>query len=118
MPVTLSPPALRAHRESAGLSRPQVAAIIGKTTAAIEQFEHGTSRPNADTLGLLASAYGCEVGDFYDEGIGDSRDRYIAAVCRLLPPLTDDEIERFAGVIRARRSAPTALSKRELAAPA
>lgn len=104
MAVTLSPPALRAIRESVGLSRVDAAAAVSKTVGAIEQFERGTSRPNADTLGLLADAYGCSVGDFYDEDPGDPRDRYIAAVCKLLPPMTEAEIERFAGVIRARRT--------------
>ena len=104
MPSTFSPPALRAIRESVGLSRPQVAAVIGKTACAVEQFERGVTRPSAETLGLLADAYGRSVGDFYDEDPGDPRDRYIAAVCRLLPPMTDAEIETFAAVVRARRS--------------
>jgi transcriptional regulator with XRE-family HTH domain len=106
MPVTLSPAALRAIRESAGLSRPAAGAAIGKTFGAIEQFEKGASRPSAETLGLLADTYGCSVGDFYDEDPGDPRQRYIAAVCRLLPPMTDQEIDGFAAVVRARRAVP------------
>ena len=99
-----SPPALRAARESLGWSRPKAAALVGKTACAVEQFERGVTRPSAETLGLLAHAYGRSVGDFYDEDPGDPRDRYIAAVCRLLPPMTEAEIDNFAAVIRARRT--------------
>ena len=116
MSVTLSPAAMRAIRESVGLSRPQVATAIGKTTPALEQFERGITRPNADTLGLLADAYGCSVGDFYDEDPGNPRDRYITAVCRLLPPMSDAEIEAFAAVVRARRTTGRSASEAARAA--
>ena len=104
MSVTFSPPALRAIRESLGWSRPQAAPLIGKTVAALEQFERGVTRPSAETLGLLADAYGCSVGDFFDEDPGNKRDRYVNAVCRLLPPMTDEELDSFAAVVRARRA--------------
>ena len=110
-----SPPRLRALREHRRLSREALALRIGKAGVSIEKFERGDNYPSAPTLGLLADALGVTVSDLFDEGVGDPRDRYVQAVCDLLPPLSDEEIERFAGVIRARRSAPTALGCRERA---
>ena len=114
---SFSPQRLRALREHRHPSREDLAARIGKAAGSIQKFERGENGPSATTLGLLASALGVNVDDLFDDP-GDPRDRYIRAVCDLLPPLSDLEIDAFAAVVRARRSSPTALSRRELAAPA
>ena len=115
---SFSPQRLRALREHQHLSREALAARIGKSAAGLEKIERGDCGPSATTLGLLAAALEASVNDFYDVDLGDKRQRYVSAVCDLLPPLTDDEIAAFAAVVRARRTTPTALSARAFATPA
>lgn len=111
---TFSPQRLRALREHRHLSREVLAVRSQKTAGAVEKFERGDTCPSAETLGLLASALDASVADLFDVDPGDPRQRYIAAVCDLLPPMTDDEVEKFAAVIRARRATPKAGRQRRV----
>ena len=117
MAATFSPQRLRALREHRRLSREGLARLIGRSAASIEKYERAEITPSAESLGVLASALEVGVSDLFDEDPGDPRDRYIRAVCDLLPPLSDLEIEAFAAVVRARRTT-TASNKRTLATPA
>jgi Zn-dependent peptidase ImmA (M78 family)/transcriptional regulator with XRE-family HTH domain len=61
------PPRLTLARELRGMTRVELAAKVGKTPAAIGQFEGGgkaACRPDAKTLGLLALALSVPVGFF------------------------------------------------------
>lgn len=59
---------LAQRRREAGLSRPALARLIGRTRATIADYEHGRNAPSALTLGMVAAALGCEVGDLYSRG--------------------------------------------------
>ena len=99
--VTFSPGRARALRESRHLNPAALAARIGTSTEAVEQHERGGVRPDDDAL---ARALGVTVSDLFDVDPGDPRQRYIQAVCDLLPPMTEGEVAEFGAVVRARRT--------------
>lgn len=87
--ATFSPPRLRALRNVAGCTRPDLAARTDLSPLTITGYEQGKSTPSAAALGKLADALGCRVDDFYDGG-RDERGEYWAAACAALPPLSDE----------------------------
>lgn len=58
------PPRLTTARELRGLTKADLAERIGKSAAAISQFEGGAYRPDPKTLGQMALALGMPVGFF------------------------------------------------------
>ena len=54
---------LRQVRESAGLSREQVAVAVGLTAGAITHYELGNRGPAPDTLARLCGVLGIEVAE-------------------------------------------------------
>jgi len=116
---TFSPPRLRALREHRRLSREQLGVRIDRTPGAVEQYEQGLNYPSTPTLGALAHALDVSVDELFDDGDpGDPRARYIRAVTDLMPAMTDQEIDQFGAIVRARRATPSALSRRERAVSA
>lgn len=104
-----SPGRLRALREHAHLSREQFARRIDRSGVAVEKYERAEMLPSAGVLGAMAGVLDVEVGELFTTGDPvDARAEYVAAVVELLPPLSDDEIEAFAAIIRSRRSTPKA----------
>lgn len=65
------PEELKARRQEAGLSRERLARRAGLSTPGYTHFEHGRTKPAADTLPRLADALGCLIDDLYTEGNGD-----------------------------------------------
>lgn len=59
-----SPARLTLGRQVAGKSKRQLAELIGKSAAAITQFELGQAKPNADTLAACSQVLGLPVAFF------------------------------------------------------
>ena len=57
---------LKSARNEAGLSRSQVADVIGKSTKVIGHWETGYSQPDADTLASLLTLYKVDANSFFD----------------------------------------------------
>lgn len=112
---TFSPPRLRAVRNVAGLTRPQLAERADLSPLTITGYEHGKSIPSAAALGKLADTLGCRVDDFYDGG-RDAQGEYWAAACAALPPLSDETCRAVGLIFRqidAARAARAAASGTE-----
>ena len=64
----LAPPApeLRTLREKAGLTKPEVAAAVSSTLAAVYAWEDGRAWPTIDKLPRLAEALGVDVSSLVD----------------------------------------------------
>lgn len=52
---------IRRARESAGLSREQLAELIGVNPRSVRRWESGETDPGLDSLRAVASALGCEL---------------------------------------------------------
>jgi Zn-dependent peptidase ImmA (M78 family)/transcriptional regulator with XRE-family HTH domain len=68
------PPRLTTARELRGLTKAELAERIGKSAAAISQFEGGACRPDPKTLGQMALALGMPVGFFARRAPGKALD--------------------------------------------
>mgnify|MGYP004543718735 CR=1 FL=1 len=58
---------LKNAREKAGLTQQQTADAMGKTQAAVCQWETGRTAPTAAQLPKLAELYGCTVDELLKE---------------------------------------------------
>lgn len=59
-------PELRTLREAAGLTKPEVAAAVSSTLAAVYAWEDGRAWPTIDKLPRLAEALGVNVAALVD----------------------------------------------------
>lgn len=104
----ISPDRLRGHRHGAGLTLAEVAAHIGRSSAALKTYEAGTSRPPAPVAAALAELYGLTgVNDLYSARDDPIRD-YATALAAHCRPLTAAELEGATvvlGRLRRRRAA-------------
>jgi transcriptional regulator with XRE-family HTH domain len=104
------PQRLKSVRTATGLTADQTAVAIGRSISAYYKMERGDITPSMNTLCRLAEVLHCEVGAFFDADApshrywltDEQRDR-IRAEVRALPPMTDEQIERIAAVIRHSR---------------
>lgn len=55
-------------RRAKGLTQAELGRLVGKTGAAIGQYEKQVRDPDTDTLFALARELGVEVGDLYRDG--------------------------------------------------
>lgn len=69
---------LKASRESRGLSRPQVAELIGKSQKTIEHWESGYAQPDANTLFELCDLYGVSIDEVFRSRYQDTDILYIS----------------------------------------
>ena len=58
---------IRELREAAGLSQAGLAARMGVSRQAVNQWEAGINWPSSQILPDLAAALGCEIGDLYKD---------------------------------------------------
>ena len=58
---------IRELREAAGISQAGLAAKVGVSRQAVNQWEAGISWPSSQILPDLAAALGCEIGDLYKD---------------------------------------------------
>ena len=66
--INPAPELIRFHRKLSGLTMREICDRLGisyKTRGAINEWERGKHVPTEQTLSRLATAYGCEVDDFY-----------------------------------------------------
>lgn len=66
-----SPSKLTELREGAGLSRPALAAEMGRSENSIWNWENGTTGPRLDQLGHLAEVLGCSISDLFSPANAD-----------------------------------------------
>ncbi|MGH3635613.1 MAG: helix-turn-helix domain-containing protein [Mycobacterium sp.] len=79
--TTAIPPAtlggvLRHYRMTAGLSREQVGVAVGRSTAAIRDWEQNASAPRFPLLIELASLYGVPMAQLAAEASGEAATQY------------------------------------------
>ena len=58
--------ALRQARETAGLSREQVAVAVRKSVRTIQEWERGATEPDASDLGIIAGLTGRQLDYFFN----------------------------------------------------
>ncbi|WP_157853209.1 helix-turn-helix transcriptional regulator [Streptomyces xanthophaeus] len=63
---TFSPHRLLAARIQAGLSQPQLAALIERTTSAVWTYENNKAIPPNHVVGLIAQGLGISAVDLYE----------------------------------------------------
>ena len=56
---------IRRWREAKGLSKTQLASLVGVTVSAVVQWEHGHTGPNRKNLRALTDALGMSLAEFY-----------------------------------------------------
>jgi transcriptional regulator with XRE-family HTH domain len=57
---------LAARRRAAGYSRERLGVAAGRSLGSIAEYEKGRLSPPGDVLGVMASALGCTVDDFFE----------------------------------------------------
>jgi transcriptional regulator with XRE-family HTH domain len=89
---------LRRFRREAGLSQPQLAALVDTRANTIAQWESGRRTPQTEHLVELANALGRAIDDFLKENPPPAKKREIPAVAAKIirTDLTDDEREEIA----------------------
>ncbi|HEX5403156.1 MAG TPA: helix-turn-helix transcriptional regulator [Pseudonocardiaceae bacterium] len=95
-----SPGRLRAHRDLARLTRPQLATLTGLPVAVITGYETGITEPTTQHLAALARTLAVTPGELV--GPPDAQDswEYWALICAAMPPMTDEQITSVATVLR------------------
>lgn len=96
---------IRAAREVAGMSREQLAEIIGRTPEALGNIERGASLPPLDTLSLVSEALNVPLNEFVrDESRSASkRDDLEMRAYALIRDLNDDDAELAVELLEALR---------------
>ena len=69
---TFSPTLFREQRARQGLTREQLAVAAGRSHSLVAQVERGVIQPGAGSLGALARALQCEVGDLFAPDAADA----------------------------------------------
>jgi transcriptional regulator with XRE-family HTH domain len=98
---------LRARRESRGITREELSARTHRAYGTLVKLEKDEIRPSSTTLGLLAEALGCSVGDFYGQGDQDDRasdlgpgiDAWIAKTLAEAPPMSPEVARRVSDAL-------------------
>lgn len=62
---TFSPANLRRLRKQAGLSRRQLADMVGVSQLTISVYEQGRCTPSVKAVAALAAAFGCTLDDLF-----------------------------------------------------
>lgn len=62
-----SPARLKALREEAGVSRTAVAFVAHRSEQSVWLWERGKVKPSVETLERVASLFGCEISDFFEQ---------------------------------------------------
>lgn len=94
-----SPARLRGFRDWQNLSRAALAARIGRSAEAVQQWEKARAHPTEESLAAVAFALGIDVADM-DRVHDDPTEDYIDAVLHRAPPLPPDALEAAALVLR------------------
>lgn len=92
----------RGLRNGAGLSRPDLASLIGCSTESVKAWETGTSTPSPTSLTALARALRVPEADLEQVHEDPTRD-YVDAVLHDAPPLPPEALEAAARVLRRTR---------------
>lgn len=110
MPSSFSPQRARGLRNGAGLSQHDLAARLGCSVEAVDDWERGRSVPSPETLAALADALGT-TPDVLDRVHDDPIREYVSGVLHDAPPLPQDALEAAARVLRRMpRSRPSSSS--------
>jgi len=76
---------IKEARRQRNMTQQQLAALLGKTAAAVSDMERGKVQVSASDLSILANTLNKPIEFFYGEEIGDSDIQDLVAVMRKLP---------------------------------
>jgi transcriptional regulator with XRE-family HTH domain len=110
-----SPDRLRGHRHGSGRTLAELGAAVGRSAESIKFYETGRSRPPADILGRLAAALGICTDELFGRH-ADPVVEYVDAVAQHCPPLTAEEVQGAAVVLRTMRRARHSRAARQVPA--
>jgi transcriptional regulator with XRE-family HTH domain len=102
--MDFSPHRLRGHRHGVGRTLAELAARVGRSPDALKFYETGRSEPPPRVLAALTKELGIELGDLVARH-NDPVLEYVDAVAQHCPPLTSDEVQAAAVIVRTMREA-------------
>lgn len=113
--VEFSPHRLRGHRHGIGRTLADLGSRVGRSAEALKAYESGRAQPPAKVLAALAVELGIGMDELFsshDDAILD----YVDAVAQHGPPLTPEEVQGAAAVLRTVRRARHSRAQRPVPA--